>query len=108
MQKDKDVLTTELYGADETCGQGISLKIDDYKHVEVTAWANAATTFRVEYSYDNTHWFTLYQSPAPETFYSNLVAIGRYWNTSALYIRLSGAAAGVAGNRMHLVIAAKY
>jgi len=91
----------ELYGADETVAQSISLDVGGFKLVEVYCVADAATTFTVQFSWDNTHWFTYYTSPAAETKYSDV-----FW-TAAQYIKVSSAAAGAAGNKVSLVIGAK-
>jgi hypothetical protein len=91
----------ELYGADETVAQTISLDIGGFKLVEVHCEASTVTTFGVEISFDNTNWFTYYTSPAAETSYSDV------FQTAAQYVRVSSAAAGVAGDIVSLVIGAK-
>ena len=99
--QDISIKKVELYDADETLDQSISLDIGGYKLVEVACSASAPTTFTVEYSFDNTHWFTYYTSSSAETSYNDV-----FW-TAAQYIRVSSAAAGAAGYTVSLVIAAK-
>ena len=91
----------ELYGADETSDQTISLNIGGFKLVEVVCEADTATTFTVEYSFDNNHWFTYYSSASDETSYNDV-----FW-TGAQYIRVSSASAGGAGDTVSLVVGAK-
>ena len=91
----------ELYEADETSAQSVILDVGGFKLVEVQASADTATTFTVEYSWDNSHWFTYYSSPSAETSYNDV-----FW-TGAQYIRLSSAAAGSSGDKVSLVIGAK-
>lgn len=91
----------ELYNADETVAQSVTLDIGGYKFVEVYAEATSPTTFTVEFSFDNVHWFTRYQSANAETKYNDV------FMTGARYIRLSSAPAGAAGDTVTLVIGAK-
>lgn len=93
----------ELYDADETTAQSISLDIGGFKTVEVLCQATAATTFKVEYSFDNTHWFTHYVTAgtAGETSYHDV------FQTAAQYIRVSSEAAGGTADTVTLIIAAK-
>ncbi len=91
----------ESYAADETVAQSVGLTIGGFKQVEVLCHATAATTFTVEYSFDNTHFYTYYSSPNTETDYSAV-----FW-TAAQYVKVSAAAAGVAGDTVDLVIGAK-
>ena len=90
----------QQYGLDLTVAQSITLDKGGYRTVEVIGKATAATTFKVEYSFDNTHWYTYYESGVPETNYNDII------ETAARYIRLSSSAAGAAGDTVDLVIAA--
>lgn len=91
----------ELYNADLTVDQEVSLDIGGFKTVEVYAEATSATTFIVEFSFDNVHWFEYYRSPTAETKYNDV------FTTCAQYIRLRSLASGVAGDTVTLVIGAK-
>jgi hypothetical protein len=91
----------QLIGVDETLAQSVTLDTKGHKLVEVWATATAATTFTLEFSNDNTNWVTYYTSAAAETEYKNTL-----WN-GFRYVRLSSAAAGVAGDTVTLILAAK-
>jgi hypothetical protein len=91
----------QLIGADETVAQSVTLDTKGHKLVEVWAEATAATTFTLEFSNDNINWVTYYTSAAAETEYKNTL-----WN-GFRYVRLSSAAAGVAGDTVTLILAAK-
>jgi len=91
----------ELYSADETVDQTVTLDIGGFKLVEVVCEADAATTFTVEYSFDNSHWFTYYSSASAETSYNDV-----FW-TAAQYIRVRSSAAGASGDKVRLVVGAK-
>ena len=93
--------SAELYDADETSAQSISLDIGGFKLVEVVCEADTATTFTVEYSFDNSHWFTYYSSASAETSYNDV-----FW-TGAQYIKVSSAANGSSGDTVSLAIGAK-
>ena len=91
----------ELYDADETVEQSISLDIGGFKTVEVYCSATTATTFTVELSWDNTHWITYYSSASAETSYHDV------FTTTAQYVRVKSASAGASGDTVTLIIGAK-
>ena len=92
----------ELYGADESAAQSIMLDSGGLKTIDITCHATTATTFTIEYSYDNSHWYNYYTSGAAETDHHVVPTSG------AEYIRVSSAAAGVSGtDTVDLAIGAK-
>ena len=94
-----DVRPSELYGADETVVQSVTLDClaEGKRNVEIYAKATAATDFTLEASADNTHWF-------PINTYSAVTAAHDGFINATRYIKLSSATAGVAGDTVNLLI----
>jgi len=93
----------QIINADETVAQSISLDTKGSRLLEVYASASTATTFTFEVSHDNVNWITWYTSPAAETEYGGDKTM---WN-GYRYVKLSSAAAGVAGDTVSLYLGAK-
>jgi len=91
----------QLIGADETVDQSITLDTKGHDVVSIWAEATTATTFKVEFSNDNTNWVTYYTSSAAETSHKENIQIG------FRYVRLSSVAAGASGDTVTLILAAK-
>lgn len=98
---DIEAKVAELYDADATEEQSVVLNVGGYKVVGVVAVCDEPTTFTVEYSFDEDHWFTHYVSPYPETNYSDVFI------TVAKYVRVLSEAVNVQGAKVSIIIGAK-
>lgn len=101
IEANKDYLISSIYDADGSVDQMISLQIDGYRFVSIYASSSSPTTFTVEFSYDNNHWFMKYTSQSPETVYNS------EFETGAIYIRLKSTGTGNQGDKVTLIITAK-
>jgi len=99
--KKPSILTAELYGADLTVAQSVTLDLgaEGRDNIEIIGRSSVATTFTLEASADNVNWYTI------ETFSAVTLAHAGY-NNAFRYIRLSSAAAGAATDTVDLVITA--
>jgi len=91
----------QLINADETVAQSITLDTEGCKLLEVYATAAASTTFHLDVSNDNTNWFTDYKTYSAVTSVKDTL-----WN-GFRYVKLRSDAAGSAGNKVTLSLAAK-
>lgn len=91
---------SQVIDADETTAQQVTLDKGGRKVLSIYAKATTATTFKVEFSNDNTHWFEYYISSSAETEYKSNVTTGhRYW-------RLSSDPAGGTADTVTLILSA--
>jgi hypothetical protein len=90
---------SQLIGADLTVAQSTTLDVDGRTLLEIHAASSAATDYTLEASADNTNFFTL-------ATWAAVTAIDETWTIGWRYIRLSSAAAGVAGDTVTLVLSA--
>jgi hypothetical protein len=90
---------SQLIGADLTVAQSITLDADGRTLLEIHAASSAATDYTLEASADNTNFFTL-------ATWAAVTGIDETWTIGWQYIRLSSAAAGVAGDTVTLVLSA--
>jgi len=90
--------SAQLFGADETVAQSITLDSAGRPVLEVYARASAATTFYLDVSPDNVNWINGYKSWATVTEVKD-----GYFN-SFRYLRLRSVAAGVSGDTIDLVL----
>jgi hypothetical protein len=90
-----------IINADETVAQSITLDTFCRSLVSIFAMADAATTFHLDLSLDNITWFN------DVITYSNTTKVNDVIKTAFRYVRLRSDAAGVAGNKVTLVLAAK-
>jgi hypothetical protein len=95
------VYYAQLIGADETVAQSITLDTKEKKLLEVYAKADASTTFHLDVSTDNTNWVNDYKTYSAVTEVKDTL-----WN-GFQYARLRSDAAGVAGNKVTLILSAK-
>ena len=91
----------QLIDADETASQSIVLDTEGRSLVSVYAKADVATTFHLDGSNDGVNWFT------DLLVYSGVTVVNDAVKTAFRYIRLRSDAAGVSGNKVTLVLAAK-
>jgi hypothetical protein len=92
---------TQLLNADLTVAQSITLDTRGRSLVSIYAKADAATTFHVDVSADNTNWFT------DVLTYTNATLVSDTIVTGFRYVRLRSDAAGVSGNKVTLALSAK-
>mgnify|MGYP001626290506 CR=1 FL=1 len=91
----------QLFGADETAAQSVTLDSKGHKLLEVYGCASASTTFHLDVSNDNVNWIADYK------VYSAVTSVKEtLWN-GFRYVRFKSDAAGVAGDTVDLVLAAK-
>jgi len=91
----------QLINADETVAQSITLGIGGRGLVSVYATADAATTFHLDGSNDNINWFN------DLITYSNTTKVVDTVKTAFSFVRLRSDPAGVPGNKVTLVLAAR-
>lgn len=92
----------ELRDQDETVAQEMLVDLGTYSTVEVLCKADAATTFTLIISFDGvTEERIIYQSSIAETEHCSTYSVG------AQYLIVKSAAAGVAGNKVTLLVGAK-
>ena len=91
---------SQTIGADETIAQSITLDTGGKILLEVYAKADASTTFHLDVSTDNTNWILDYKT------YTGTLVQDTLWN-GFQYVRLRSDAAGVAGNKVTLILSAK-
>lgn len=93
-------LASTLYDADERTAQMVTLDLTSYGRsiVEAIGTGSTATDFTLEASDDNSHWFTI------ETERTNSFHHG-YDNTFR-YVRFKSGVAGIAGDKVSLVLKA--
>ncbi|MDI6815277.1 MAG: hypothetical protein QMC90_04275 [Dehalococcoidales bacterium] len=91
---------SQLLGADLTAAQSITLDVAGRTLLNIYALADAATTFRLDVSTDNTNWITNYLTWAAVTEVKETHTI------AFRYLRLKSDAAGVAGNLVSLYLTA--
>jgi len=94
-----DNVEASLLGADETAAQSVTLDLAGRSVLGISAWASAATNFKLEVSHDNVNWRTLQSWSAVTSVITNIQIGFRY-------AKLSSAAAGVAGDTVNLVLQA--
>jgi len=91
----------QLINADETTAQSVTLDTREKMLLEVYARADAATTFHLDVSTDNSNWVTDYKT------YSNVTSVSEtLWN-GFRYVRLRSDATGTAGSKVTLILSAK-
>jgi hypothetical protein len=76
----------ELYAADGTAAQNITMDKRGYGFVQALAKSTAAKlhTYTLEYSFDNINWYNQYTSGAPElSTNQTLSSTARYWRWSS-------------------------
>jgi len=97
----KEILTKELYEADETSAQEVFLDLEKVgrSKVCIIAKASVATDFIVQASADNIHWYDV------ETF-SAVTSAYKVYDWATRYVKLKSAAAGVAGDTVDLILSA--
>ena len=95
------VYYAQLIGANETVAQSVTLDTKEKKLLEVYAKADASTTFHLDVSTDNTNWIN-----DVKTYSGVTLATDTLWN-GFQYVRLRSDAAGVAGNKVTLILTAK-
>ena len=90
---------SELYDADETVAQSVSLDclVEGKRNIEIYAKASVATDFTLDGSVDNTHFYTI-------KTYSAVTSVHEGFLNATRYIKLSSAAAGVAGDLVDLIV----
>jgi hypothetical protein len=93
-------LGSSIYDANELIAQTVNLDLTDCGRgmVEVFGTASSATDFTLFASDDNVHWFTIETENGTSFHYG-------YYNTFR-YVRLTSAVAGVAGDKVSLVLKA--
>lgn len=92
----------ELYGASALNAQEVTLDIGGYKTVEVVFNSTTELDMKIEYSFDNVHWFT-YDEAIDIKFYNDV------FTTGARYIRVStpGSSAAATTDTVDIIISAK-
>ncbi len=93
----------QLIGSAEADAQTITLTTSGHYVVSIYASSTADTTFKVDYSNDNTNWYNYYTtaSTAGELLHIETT------NAGVLYVRLSSAAAGGTADTVTLVLSSK-
>ena len=94
-------VSSVLINADETISQSVVLDTEFRSLVSIYAKADAATNFYIDLSVDNVVWFN------DVITYSSTTLVNDVIRTAFRYVRLRSDAAGVSGNKVTLVLAAK-
>ena len=89
----------EAYDVDvSTEDYSVTINKGNYKFVQVDVEVSAATTIIVQYSYNNTNWWTYYESPSAETEYNET------FNLAAPYVKVTVKA--VSGGKASICVGA--
>ena len=89
----------EAYNVDvSTEDYSVTINKGNYKFVQVDVEVSAATTIIVQYSYNNSNWWTYYESPSAETEYHET------FNLAAPYVKVTVKA--VSGGTANICIGA--
>jgi len=99
--KDVYFMWWDYRNQDETAGFSKHFYIEFCKLVGVTIKADAPTTMRILYSYDNIEWFTYYESSSPETFIDKT-----FW-CPARYVKVEVDPAGSSGDKVSIHVGIK-
>ena len=91
----------QLWNADETAAQSITLDTEGCKLLEVYAKASTATTFHLDVSCDNSNWIEDYMT------WSSVTEVKETLWCGFRYVRLRSDAAGASGDTVTLILSAK-
>ncbi|MEM4667446.1 MAG: hypothetical protein QW498_09115 [Thermofilum sp.] len=95
------VRVAELYDADATVEQSVTLDTGGFKTVGILAVSEAPTIFTVEISFDGVHWFSVYISPAVEHVLMDVMI------TAARYVRVRSSPVSEQGKKVSIAVGAK-